>query len=207
MKFVLNQTFHPTFSGSSNQVFMLDAFECSFIKHLVFNHCVECKTYALECVSNVFTDIRMSIICGVPQKIKRREGHRQDEREVILWKKLDQKLESIWLKICHIHSEHFSKSSQIFYSWLYYDLLKYSLSLLRFSHFLVFPLWGFSSSEFTNSCNTKSVAMSAILNYWMNELLNLRILNETCWMKLCEWEYWVSSNIRSSVQNFILHEY
>ena len=72
MKFVLNQTFHPTFSGSSNQIFMLDAFECSFIQHLVFNHCDECKTYALECVSNVFTDIRMSIICGVPQKDKKK---------------------------------------------------------------------------------------------------------------------------------------
>ena len=79
--FVLNQTFRPTFSGSSNQIFMLDAFEYSFIQHLVFHHCVECKAYAVECVSNVFIDIRMSIICGVPQKTKRREGHKQDKRE------------------------------------------------------------------------------------------------------------------------------
>ena len=80
-EFVLNQTFRPTFSGSSNQIFMLDAFEYSFIQHLVFHHCVECKAYAVECVSNVFIDIRMSIICGVPQKTKRREGHKQDKRE------------------------------------------------------------------------------------------------------------------------------
>ena len=32
-------------------------------------------------VSNVFIDIRMSIIRGVPQKIKRREGHKQEKRE------------------------------------------------------------------------------------------------------------------------------
>ena len=31
MKFVLGQTFHPTFSGTSNQIFILDAFEYSFI--------------------------------------------------------------------------------------------------------------------------------------------------------------------------------
>ena len=82
MKFVLDQTFHPTFSGSSNQIFMLDtSFEYSFIQHLVFLHWVEYKTYAVECVSNVFIDIRMSVICGVTQKIKRREGHKQDKRE------------------------------------------------------------------------------------------------------------------------------
>ena len=53
----------------------------SFIQHLVFHHRVECKTYPMECVSNVYIDIRMSIICAVPQKIKRREGHKQDKRE------------------------------------------------------------------------------------------------------------------------------
>lgn len=35
----------------------------------------------MECVSNVYIDIRMSIICAVPQKIKRRERHKQDKRE------------------------------------------------------------------------------------------------------------------------------
>ena len=35
----------------------------------------------MECASNVFIDIQMSITCGVPQKIKRREGHNQDKRE------------------------------------------------------------------------------------------------------------------------------
>ena len=57
MKFVLDQTFRPTFSGSLNQIFILDAFEYSLIQH-----CVEYETYAMECVSNVFIDIRMSMI-------------------------------------------------------------------------------------------------------------------------------------------------
>ena len=60
---------------------MLDVFEDSLIQHLVFHHCTECKTYVVECVSNVFIDIRVSIICGVLQKIKRRAGHKQDIRE------------------------------------------------------------------------------------------------------------------------------
>ena len=81
MKFVLDQTFRPTLSGSSNQIFMLDAFEYSFIQHLVFRHRVECKTYALECVSNVLIDIRILTICGVPQKVKRKEGDKQEKRE------------------------------------------------------------------------------------------------------------------------------
>ena len=95
MKFVLDQTVRTASSCSSNQIFMLYTFEYSFIQHLVFHHCVEysfiqhlvihhcveCKSYAVECVLNVFIDIRMSIICGVPQKIKRREGHKQDKRE------------------------------------------------------------------------------------------------------------------------------
>ena len=81
MKFVLDHTFRPTFSGSSNQIFMSDTFEYSFTQHLIFHHCVECKTYAVECVSNVFNDIRMSVIYGVRQKIKRREGYKQDKRE------------------------------------------------------------------------------------------------------------------------------
>ena len=76
VKFVLDQAFRPTFSGSSNHIFMLHAFEYSSIQHLVFHHCVECKTYEVDYVSNTFIDIRMSIICGVPQKIKRREGHK-----------------------------------------------------------------------------------------------------------------------------------
>ena len=80
MKFVLDKTFRPTFYGSSNQIFILDAFEYSFIQHLVFHYCVEYKTYAVECNSNVFIDIRISIICGVPQKFKR-SGHKQDKRE------------------------------------------------------------------------------------------------------------------------------
>ena len=81
MKFVLNQAFRPTFSGSSNQIFMMNAFEYSFIQHLVYHHCAECKSYAVECVSNVFIDIRMSIVCGVPQKITRRKDCKQDQRE------------------------------------------------------------------------------------------------------------------------------
>ena len=60
---------------------MLDVFENSFIQHLVFHHCTDCKIYVVECVSNVFIDIRMSVICGVLQKIKRRAGHKQDIRE------------------------------------------------------------------------------------------------------------------------------
>ena len=35
----------------------------------------------MECVLNVFIDIRMSIFCGVPQKIKTGEGHKQNKRE------------------------------------------------------------------------------------------------------------------------------
>ena len=81
MKFVLDQTFRPTFSGSSNQILLLDALKYSFIQHLVFHHCFECKTYVVECVSNVFIDIQMSVICGMPLKIRRTEGHRQDKRE------------------------------------------------------------------------------------------------------------------------------
>ena len=80
MKFVLDKTFRPTFSGSSNQIFILDAFDCSFIQHFVFHYCVEYKTYAVEGNSNVFIDIRISIICGVPQKFQRR-AHKQDKRE------------------------------------------------------------------------------------------------------------------------------
>ena len=41
---VLDQTFHPILYGSSKQIFMLDTFEYSFIQHLAFHHCVECKT-------------------------------------------------------------------------------------------------------------------------------------------------------------------
>ena len=81
MKFVLDQIFRPIFSGSCNQIFMLDGFEYSLIQHLVLCHWVQCRKSVAECVSNVFIDIRMSIICSVPQKIKRREGHKQDKRE------------------------------------------------------------------------------------------------------------------------------
>ena len=81
IKFVLDQAFRPTFSGSSNQIFMLDVFESSVIQHLFFF--IACKTYAVECVSNVFIDIWMSMICGVPQKVKRREGHKEDKREEV----------------------------------------------------------------------------------------------------------------------------
>ena len=73
--------FSFTFPGSSNQIFELDTFEYSFIQHLVFHHCGEYKTYVVKCVSNIFIDIRMSIICCVPQKIKRREGYKQGKRE------------------------------------------------------------------------------------------------------------------------------
>ena len=81
IKFGLDQTFRPIFSISSNQIFMLDAFGYSFIQHLAFHYCVECKAYAVECVSNVFINIWMSIVCGVPQKIKRRKGCKPDKRE------------------------------------------------------------------------------------------------------------------------------
>ena len=60
-------------------------------------------------------------------------------------------------------------------------LLKYPLSLLLFTHFLVFPRWGFSQSESINPCNTTSLAMSAILSYWMNGLLNFWTLE--LWMR------------------------
>ena len=36
MKFALDQTFHPAFSGSSKNIFMLDAFEFIFIHHFAF---------------------------------------------------------------------------------------------------------------------------------------------------------------------------
>ena len=78
---------------------MSDAFECSFIQHLVFHHCVECKTYEVECVSNVFIDIQTSIICGVPQKIKTREGHKQDQREeakMVSKKEKDSNVKTDW---------------------------------------------------------------------------------------------------------------
>ena len=75
----LNLSF--TFPGPSNQIFELNTFEYSFIQHLVFHHCGEYKTYVVKCVSNIFIDIRMSIICCVPQKIKRREGYKQGQRE------------------------------------------------------------------------------------------------------------------------------
>ena len=81
MKFVLDQTFCPTFSCSPNQIFKLDTFEFSFIQHLVFYQCADSKLYAVERVSNVFIDIWMSIICGVLQKVKRWKGHKQDKRE------------------------------------------------------------------------------------------------------------------------------
>ena len=35
----------------------------------------------MEFVFKVFIDIRMSITCGVPQKMKRREGHKQNKKE------------------------------------------------------------------------------------------------------------------------------
>ena len=73
--------FSFTFPGSSNQIFELDTFEYSFIQHLVFHHCGEYKTYVVKCVSNIFIDIQMSIICCVPQKIKRSEGYKQGKRE------------------------------------------------------------------------------------------------------------------------------
>ena len=59
-------------------------------------------------------------------------------------------------------------------------LLKYPLSLLHFTHFLVFPLWGFSSSEFINSCNTTSGAMFTILNYWMKDFWHFELYNVGC---------------------------
>ena len=65
-------------------------------------------------------------------------------------------------------------------------LLKYPVSLLYFTHFLVFPLWGFSSSESTYWCNTASVVISAILNYWMNGCLNFWTLE--CWMEHFGWK-------------------
>ena len=70
---------------------MLDAFEYSFIQNLVFHHCIECKTYAVECVSNVFIDIQMSIICSMPRKIKR-EGHKQDKKEAKMVSKKEKDL-------------------------------------------------------------------------------------------------------------------
>ena len=35
----------------------------------------------MECASTVFIDIRLSIICGVPKKVERRECHKQGKRE------------------------------------------------------------------------------------------------------------------------------
>ena len=98
-KFVLDQTFRPTFSGSSNQIFMLVALEYSFILHLVFHHCAESKTYAMECFSNDFIELRMSIICGVPRKIKRREGFKQNKKEearMVKKKEKDSNIKKHW---------------------------------------------------------------------------------------------------------------
>ena len=83
MKFVLDQILRQTFFGSSNQIFMLDEFAYSFIQHLDFHRCVEWKTYMAECISNGFINIWKSIICGMPQKIKTREGHKQGKREEV----------------------------------------------------------------------------------------------------------------------------
>ena len=49
----------------------------------------------------------------------------------------------------------------------------------------------FSSSESINSCNTTSVACGYVRHFelwseWTFELLNFRMLDETCWMKVCE---------------------
>ena len=98
-KFVLDQTFRPTFSGSSNQIFMLVALEYSFILHLVFHHCAESKTYAMECFLNDFIELRMSIICGVPRKIKRREGFKQNKKEearMVKKKEKDSNIKKHW---------------------------------------------------------------------------------------------------------------
>ena len=53
----------------------------STVSYNIFHYCIECKTCVVECIPNVFIDVRMSIICGVPQKIKRREGQKQDKRK------------------------------------------------------------------------------------------------------------------------------
>ena len=55
-------------------------------RHLVLHHCVECITYAAECVSKVFIDIRMSIICGVPQKVKEEKFTNKTREKTQKWR-------------------------------------------------------------------------------------------------------------------------
>ena len=174
MKFVLDQTFRPTFSGLCNQISMLDGFEYSLIQHLVLCHWGGCKTSVVECVSNLFIDIRMSIICSVPQKIKRRECHKQDKRE-------DTKMESKNKKDSNAKKDWtYNEIPLLLVIWIHQILQHYKCGYVRH-----FELW----------------------NEWTFELLNFRMLDETCRMKVCEWEYRLSSNIRNSVQNFIQNEY
>ena len=50
MNFALNQIFGPKFSGSFNQILILDAFGQSFIQQLALHHYAECKKDAMESV-------------------------------------------------------------------------------------------------------------------------------------------------------------
>lgn len=50
------------------------------------------------------------------------------------------------------------------------------------------------------------VCQFELLDEWTFELLNFRLLDETCSMKVCKWEYRVFSNIQNFLQNFIQHD-
>ena len=109
MKFVLDQTVRTASSCSSNQIFMLYTFEYSFIQHLVFHHCVECKSYAVECVLNVFVDIRMSIIWRATKNQKKRRSQTRREKKqkwrlrkkrIQMQKKIGPTMRFPWLLTC-----------------------------------------------------------------------------------------------------------
>ena len=130
--------------------------------------------------------------------------------QVFLGVKLGQKFEPIWTQ----------NPSHPFctFLWIQSDLLFLTLFWCCWSnssHFSFSPIFLFPSVEFfvigihqlMQHCKCGYVRHFKLLNEWTFELLNLTMLDETYWMKVCEWKYRVSSNIWNSVQNFIQHEY
>ena len=98
----------------------------------------------MECVPNVFIDIRMSIICGVPQ---RREGHKQDKRE-------EAKMSSKKEKDSNAKKDWTDKETSLLFAIGIHQLMQY----YKCGYVLHFEL----------------------LNEWTFELLNFRMLDETC---------------------------
>ena len=76
IKFVLFQTFSSTFSGSSNQIFMLDAFEYRFIQplHWVQNRC------GVVCFDRFYWHSNVNILWFATKNQKRRRSQTRQER-------------------------------------------------------------------------------------------------------------------------------